>query len=218
MDACEDRYPEKQVFVLLRLVTLFYIESQHEFQFIAKVFGYKDKSNVSRVINDWLPIFGEVGQHLSILPFINARLIDDLEPESYVELGLRKVAANIDGKDWYTDTVRKDRSVSTVQQENILGKSSIRLLTWSLPCGLNFEHTCGVFARATEKHLVHLWGKKNVPIGNIVFGDKGFDGTSGCYPTFNTIIHPAFLYGNSQFAPEQIGWKSDTPARPFIRM
>lgn len=152
---------------------------------------------------------GRIQKH-SILPFITSKLIDDLEPQSYKDLGLKKVGAIIDGKDFYTDTVRSDRSISTAQQGNKLNSSSIRILTWSLACGLNFEHADGIFARATEKNINEIWGKygrlKNIPIGYVVLGDKGFYDTSGSYPNFNTIINPAFLHGSSQFSPELIGY------------
>lgn len=69
------------------LLTLTFIESNHTHQFIAQIFGYKDHSAVSRIIDAWLPKFGEVGRSLSILPFITPKLIDDLEPQSYKDLG-----------------------------------------------------------------------------------------------------------------------------------
>ena len=37
------------------LLTLMYIESNHSLQFIGLVFGYKDHSAVSRIIDAWLP-------------------------------------------------------------------------------------------------------------------------------------------------------------------
>ena len=192
------------------LMTLFYIESNHDLQFLAQVYGFQDHSMISRIINAWLPEWGMLGRHLSILPYIDAQLIDDLEPQSYVDLDLRKVGAILDGKDFYCDTVRDDRTISTAQQGNKLGKSSIRILTWSLPCGLNTEHTDSFFARPTEKRLNYIWASngrlKNIPVGYLVMADKGFDGTSGYYPNNNTVLHPAFLHGNSQFSPEQIGY------------
>ena len=192
------------------LMTLFYIESNHDLQFIAQVYGFQDHTMVSRIINAWLPEWGPLGKDLSILPFIDADLIDEMEPQSYIDLDLRKVGAILDGKDFYSDTVRGNRTISTVQQRNKLGKSSIRILTWSLPCGLNFEHTDTFFARPTEKKLNFIWGSngrlKNIPADYLIMADKGFDGTSGYYPNNNTVLHPAFLHGNNQFSPEQIGY------------
>ena len=90
------------------LMTLFYIESNHTLQFIAQVYGFKDHTRVSRIINAWLPEWGEVGEQFSILPFIDKDFLDDTEPQSYIDLGLKKAGAIIDGKDFYTDTVRSD--------------------------------------------------------------------------------------------------------------
>jgi len=86
------------------LLTLFYIESYHDMQFVAQVYGFKDHTAVSRIVNAWLPEWGILGRQLSVLPHITAELIDDLEPQSYIDLGLRKVGAILDGKDFYTET------------------------------------------------------------------------------------------------------------------
>ena len=157
-----------------------------------------------------MPQFGEVDRSLSILPNITSNLIDDLEPQSYIDLGLKMVGGVIDGKGWFTNTIQSNQNLATVQQGNKLHHSSIRILTWLLPCGLNFEHTNGFFARVTEKRLNNIWGKfgrlKYISVGYIIMGDKGFYDTSGSYPNFNPIINPAFLHGNVQFSPELIGY------------
>ena len=69
------------------------------------------------------------------------------------------------------------------------------ILTWSTPMGLTFEHTDGFLGRASEKMLVKVWAVKlnNIPIGYLIMANKGFDKTTGYYPNFNTILHPAFL-------------------------
>jgi len=191
------------------LMALFFIEHQCSLQLIAQIYGYKDHSQISRIINAWVPEWGDLGEDLSILPFITADVIDELEPQSYIDLDLRKVGAIIDGKDFYTETVRKDRVISVAQQGNKLHKSSFRILTWSLPCGLSFEHTDAFLARASEKQLNRLWcsnGRlKNIPPGYLIMGDKGFDQTTGFYYNNNGVLHPAFLHGNVQFSEEQLG-------------
>ena len=87
------------------LMTLFWIENKISILKIALIFGFKWHATVSKVINDWMPICGEVGKHLSILPFIDKDTIDELEPQSYIDLGLRKMGLVVDGKDWYAETV-----------------------------------------------------------------------------------------------------------------
>ena len=165
------------------------------------------KSKPLRIINTWMPIFGEVGEHLGILPFIDKEIINELELQSYIDLELRKIGLVVVLKDWYAETVQQNRTISTVQQGSKLGKSLIHILTWSMAFGLNVEHTKGFFARATEKHINLIWckyGRLLVPVGYIISSDKGFFGTSGFYVNFDCILSPAFLHGNKKFSPEQI--------------
>jgi len=189
------------------LLTLFYIESGCNLQFIAQVYGFADHTTVSKIVNAWVPVWGEVGRHLSILPGLTSAVMDELVPQSYIDLGLEDVGAILDGKDWYTETVRKDRAVAQASHGNKLKHSSFRVMTWSLLCGINFEHTHAFLARASEKKLVQLWGRygklKNIPACKQVLADKGFDQTTGFYPNHNTVLHPAFLHGHKQFSPEQ---------------
>ena len=81
------------------LFMLMFIESNHSHTFIGLVFGYKGHNAVSRIIDAWMPQFGEVDWLLSILPNSASKLIDELEPQSYIDLGLKKVGGIIDGKD-----------------------------------------------------------------------------------------------------------------------
>ena len=67
-------------------------------QRLSLIFGYKSKSKPSRIINTWMTIFGEVGEHLSILPFIDKEKIDELEPQSYIDLELHQISLVVDGK------------------------------------------------------------------------------------------------------------------------
>ena len=173
---------------------------------VARMFGtYKTK--VSDVLKKWMPLWNEIGLILGILPFIDGWMIDELEPEKYVNLGLRKVGAVLDGKDYLTETARINRTVSVGQQSNKSHHAAFRNLTWSLPMGLVFEFTCPFLGRASEKSLVKLWGKHgrltNVPKGYAVLLDKGFDKISGWMPNYNTVLHPAFLT-KGKFNPEQI--------------
>ena len=90
--------------------------------------------------------------------------------------------------------------------------STIGGCTWSTPTGTVHEFSDPVFARASEKAIVRWWtgyGRfKDMPIGYLVSADKGFDGTSGFYPHYNPVMHPAFLTGGNgaQFTEEQINW------------
>ena len=188
------------------LLTLFWIENKVFTTKITLIFGYKTSSIVSNTINHWMPIFGEVGKHLSILPFVDKITIDELKTQSYIDLGLRLIALVVDGKDFNTQTVQNNCStISTVKQGNKLKEEYIHILTWSLPSELNVEHTNGFFAQTAEKNINFVWcryGRLIIPIGYVVSGNKVLYGTSGLYVNFNPKLSSSFLYGNSQFSPQ----------------
>lgn len=190
------------------LMSLIAQENDIDQEFLAKYFD-RSRSTVSRVIKKWSPLWGEVGLHLGVLPFIDAKLIDALEPLKNQRLGLKKHGATVDGKDWFSETARSDRVASVSQHSSKLDHAGFRVMTWSLGCGLVFEFTCPFLARGSEKALIEIWGKngrlKNIPVGYLILGDKGFEGTNGSYPNYNTVLHPAFLHGHEQFSTEQIG-------------
>jgi hypothetical protein len=176
-------------------------------EILGKYFSRK-QSAVSHILKKWSPLWGEVGLHLGTLPFVDADLIDALEPLKNQQLGLEKHGATVDRKDWFSEMAQSDQVASITQQSGKLDHAGFHVMTWSLGCGLVFEHMCPFLARAGEKALIEIWGKygrlKNIPIGYLILGDKGFEGTSGSYPNYNTVLHPAFLHGHEQFSTEQI--------------
>ena len=126
-----------------------------------------------------MPILGEVGKDLSVLPYIDKDTIDELEPQSCMNFDLRKMGLVVNGKDWYTETVQPNRTISTVQQGNKLGKLSIYILTWLMAFGLNVEHIRGFFDQATEKQITFIWcryGRLIIPAGYLISGDTVFFG------------------------------------------
>ena len=79
-----------------------------------------------------------------------------MELQSYIDLGLQKVGAVLDGKDFLCETVRSNRTVSISQQSNKMHADTFRILTYTLPFGLSFEHTDVFLSRVSEKGLVKL--------------------------------------------------------------
>jgi len=190
------------------LIGLMLMETELTHMKIANIFGYQTHWVISEVAKAWLPEWGRIGRYLSILPFIDAETIEELESEKFVKLGLHKIAYLIDGKDFPCHTVRIDRIVNCAQQSTKLGSSAIRIITWGLPCGLTYEHTDGFLGRAGEKALVQLWasnGRLKIPAGFLGLGDKGFKGTAGFYVNMNGVLYPAFLKSGTQFTHEQSG-------------
>jgi hypothetical protein len=188
------------------LLTLTYMNTNWNMETIGLMFGIESRTTVSNYVNYWLPLIGECGDHMSdFLHFMDAEAFDELEPASYKELGLRRVAALVDGKDFLTETSR-DRVYNPAQASNKMHASAFRLLTWSLPCGAVVERTIAFLARASEKALMNLWGSYNrlvFPVNYLILGDKGFDNTAGCYFNYNTTLHPSFLT-NPEFNRDQV--------------
>jgi hypothetical protein len=190
----------------LCLMSLTWMNNKKDRLDVSTMFG-TFKNNVTRANSVWVERWGRAGVALSILPFIDAELIDELEPEKYVKLNLRDVGSVLDGKDYLTETARSDRVNNVSQQSNKMSHSAFRNLTWSLPMGMVFEYTAPFLARASEKSLVHLWGAngrlKNIPKGYAILLDKGFDKISGWLPNYNAVYHPAFLT-KGKFDDDQI--------------
>ena len=188
------------------LLTLVFTNTRWSYGIIGLMFGV-GKSAVAKYITKWMPMLGERGDMMShLLIFLDSAAYDALEPESYKEVGLRKVAALVDGKDFLTETVRVDRVMNCAQASNKMHASAFRVLTWSLPCGAVVERTPAFLSRASEKGIMSAWGKRNrlkFPVGYVNLGDKGFDNTASCYVNYNTTLHPSFL-SNKRFTKGQV--------------
>lgn len=189
------------------LLTLFYCNTHFNYYTIGSMFGIASKTTVRTYIDKWLPLLGELGTMLSCLTeYIDSKALNALEPESYKRLGLQLIAAVVDGKDFMSETCRRDRVLNSAQISNKVNHSAFRVLTWSLPCGAIIEHTPAIFGRASEKAILRAWGelgRLKFPVGYLILGDKGFDKTAGSYTNFNTTLHPAFLT-NKQFSRTEI--------------
>ena len=74
-------------------------------QLMATFFGFKNHMSIVRIIMKWLPHWGRRRRELSILLFIDKEFLTNVEPQSYIYLGLRKVTAIIDRKDFFVRPV-----------------------------------------------------------------------------------------------------------------
>ena len=193
------------------LVALMFFQNAFEHEFIASIFGCS-RQLVGKCIEAWAPHYREVGYHMA-RHVLTKEFLDKTYPQSYADLDFTSpVGSIIDGTDVLLQTVRSERAVHVMMASNKVHASAARGITWSTPMGLVHEFTDPLFARPSEKAIVKLWtghGRfKDVPVGYLISGDKGFDGTSGYYPHYNPVIHPAFLTGGNgaQFTEEQIDW------------
>jgi hypothetical protein len=128
-------------------------------------------------------------------------------PQSYIDAGLTNVCAVPDGKDFLTWTPRTNTVLSRAASSNKMGNhSAARVVTWTTPAGLTFEHTDVFLARVSEKKLVELWGPRlaKCPHGWCMLADRGFHGTAHYYPNFNAQLTPRFLSKRQQFETEEV--------------
>ena len=131
---------------------------------------------------------------------LSKEFLDNNYPQTYIDLEFSQpVASVVDGTDVLMQTSRVQRAVNVQQSSNKVNASAARGITWSTPNGMVHEFTDPVFARASEKAIVRLWTGHgrfvDLPLSYLLSADKGFDGTSGYYPKYNVVIHPAFLTG-----------------------
>ena len=63
-----------------------------------------------------------------------------------------------DGKDFVTDTVRKNSCLSRGQYSDKMKTSAARFVAWILPCGLSVTYSPLFVGRVSEKAMVKFWG------------------------------------------------------------
>ena len=116
----------------------------------------------------WAPRWGTAGLDLSDLD-IGHEFIDKSVPQAYVDMKMEHVGWLIDGTDIMTDNNRQDGGIKRIQYSDKVGHAAVRGLTWTLPYGLNSEHTSLFMGRTTEGSLVLLWGSRHklVPLGPV---------------------------------------------------
>ena len=81
-----------------------------------------------------------------------------------------------------------------------------RVISWSTPSGMKFEHTDVKLGRAGEKAMVKEWGRRlqKIPRGHAILADRGFYGTSHYHPNYNAQLTPSFLAGRDRFTAEEV--------------
>ena len=160
---------------------------------------------ISGYLSEWVPMWGEAGEDLSILEVSEEYLKASL-PADYTSSGLGNICALPDGKDFMIHTPRSNTVLTRASYSDKVHHSAVRCISWTTPGGLAFEHTNLFFARVTEKRLVELWGPrlKKCPAGWKMLSDRGFAGTAHYYPNFNAQLTPKFLSGRKQFSSDEV--------------
>lgn len=82
-----------------------------------------------------------LGRYLLILLFIDEEFLLDIEPQSYIDLEIRKFGAILNGKYFLCEIMRSNRKITISQYSNKMHTAAFQILTFTLPMDLSFEHT-----------------------------------------------------------------------------
>ena len=116
----------------------------------------RHRTTISRILYEWGPRWGEVGEDLCNLDITEEYLKVEL-PNKLVENGYPHVVM-VDGKDVTIGTKANDGTASRVTFSSKTDCDAARCLTYSTASGLVFEHTPLFGGRASETKLQRLWG------------------------------------------------------------
>ena len=116
----------------------------------------RHRTTISRILYEWGPRWGEVGDDLCNLDITEEYLKVEL-PNKLVENGYEHVVM-VDGKDVTIGTKANDGTASRVTFSSKTDGDAARCLTYSTASGLVFEHTPLFGGRASETKLQRLWG------------------------------------------------------------
>jgi hypothetical protein len=163
------------------------------------------RSTINTYARKCSPMWGEVGQFMSILPLTEDYLIKQM-PANFHLLGLSNVAGMPDGKDIMTDTYRMNNAFTKAMFSDKVHHSGARYIAWVTSSGLACEHSPLFMARASETSIVRIMGKYLVkfPLAWLILADRGFYRDVFHYPNLNIHLTPTFLKGRDQFTLEEV--------------
>jgi hypothetical protein len=123
------------------------------------VFG-KSARSVRDYLDEWMPLWGELGRDLYILD-TPEEFLKFAAVKEFKDQGLGNVGGLVDGKVYMTSTERKHNAIKQAQWSDKVHHSGVLQHIWTLQCGLIFFATELFFARCTESALVELYGKSS---------------------------------------------------------
>ena len=85
----------------------------------------RSEPQIGRYCKEWVPHWGKAGKDLSILE-TTAPYLEKYMPESYKVVGLEKIAAVPDGKDFMTDTARSNTIITRSQFSDKVHNSAVK--------------------------------------------------------------------------------------------
>lgn len=126
-----------------------------------------DRRRVGEFIDRWGPRWAKVGQYLSILDIDEEYLVAE-RPLAYEMENMLYTAALLDGKDYLTDTIRKDKTHGRTQVSNKSGNhATAREMCCTTPSGLCFLYCRHVGGKCEENDTVQIMGGKGPDYVNL---------------------------------------------------
>ena len=167
------------------LISLMRMRQGLSYEYLALFMG-RNISRVSLWCSDWIPKLGRIGKYLHILDMdlehdyiskekaithgvphvttedkeIVSTFFKACVTKNFKDAKLENVAILLDGKDFCSDTVRKDSAINRSMFSNKINNSGGRCITWTTQMGLIIESTGLYLARVPEKRLVEHWGQQ----------------------------------------------------------
>jgi hypothetical protein len=126
---------------------------------LGAVFG-KSSRSVRDYLDEWIPLWGELGRNLYILD-ITEDFLEFAAVKEFKSQGVGKTAALVDGKVFMTETIRQHNAIKQAQWSDKVHHSGVLQHIWTIQCGLIFFATELFFARCTETALVELYGQSS---------------------------------------------------------
>lgn len=171
---------------------------------LAVLFGV-DRSQVSRYIDEWAPLWGELGEDLSQLN-VSVEYAAEVYPDIYTRNGYKNVFGIVDGKDFMSENCASNSAIGRAMYSNKTGMSSFRVVTWTMPDGTAFLHSPLFLGRLSEKRIMELMEPLTdvFPAGWCNLGDRGFAKMEMFFKNFNLMLTPKFLGKRAQFSATDI--------------
>jgi len=120
----------------------------------------KSPPSIGRIVEEYAPWWGKMGQNLSILSITEQYMLDS-KTEAFQVNGFKNASFGVDGKDFPCHDLVSNSAFKLNQYSNKSGCSALRMLSWQLDTGLTVESTCLVGGRTTEDNLVQYWGSSD---------------------------------------------------------
>ena len=168
----------------------------------------RSRSHLHRILDEWLPKFGEIGDMLCNLDDMPVEIVAEMMPHAFIRAGgVRAKTFTIgDGKDILTDATRVCNVTNRLQQSSKMKAAAARGMSWMLSGGLYHIVLHLFFSRTDEMKLMraHAHRFHVVPPGWSLMYDRAGAKAQTMLPNLNYVSSPAFVDGRDTFHPTEI--------------